>query len=255
MANAPATLWNSLRLWPGKVRGREVHVWRIAVRQPDSLVDQWINDLPPEEQDVCRKFQRREDRVRAGLGRWWRRRILARILDLPPGELVFSATPEGKPFLLRPASPRKIHFNVSHSGDWVLIGVSEGGRVGIDVEIHGKIDFQGLAESCFSAAEIKAWFARPLVEQKTVFFDIWARKEAYLKAIGSGLSKPLKDFSVPAAEAPGPLFIVAPAGGIGDRWTLWPLAVDSRHSAALVAEGSPSAIKLWDAEPSALGSI
>jgi 4'-phosphopantetheinyl transferase len=90
----------------------------------------------------------------------------------------------GKPYL---RDFPQWHFNVSHSGDKLLIAVSNS-PVGIDIErIKSRKSFAGLVKKCFALSEQNYWFDLPENEKLTVFYDFWTRKEAVVKGIGRGI--------------------------------------------------------------------
>ena len=127
-------------------------------------------------------------------GRFMLRQVLADCLSCSPAavELVFG--PKGKPGLAAPGC----HFNLSHSGDLILLGINAHYPVGIDVEkidLHRAVD--ELVHRFFSAQEVESYQAYGSKdERRAAFYQGWTRKEAVLKAIGCGLSCPLSDFSV-----------------------------------------------------------
>lgn len=120
------------------------------------------------------------------------RAILAQQTGLAPGALVFGEGPFGKPFLQAPAN---CVFNMSHSDDVAVIAVAPdapaGTGIGIDVEVLRPMrDAVALAERNFTEAEQHELLAAPAEQRDLVFMRGWTRKEACLKAIGSGLSIP-----------------------------------------------------------------
>lgn len=120
------------------------------------------------------------------------RAILAQQTGQPAAALVFGAGPFGKPFLQSPAA---CIFNMSHSDDVAVIAVAPGApagtEIGVDVEVLRPMrDAIALAERNFTAAEQRALLAAPLDQRDLAFMRGWTRKEACLKAIGSGLSIP-----------------------------------------------------------------
>jgi len=120
--------------------------------------------------------------------------IAARGLDLDPQEIEFEYETYGKP---KYKFSTKLQFNVSHSGNMVVIAFLNTFTMGVDVE-HIKNDFDTLeiAQNFFSKAEIKALGDFPKELQHQVFFRCWTRKESFIKAKGSGLSFPLDAFTV-----------------------------------------------------------
>ena len=125
--------------------------------------------------------------LRCALGRW---------TGQPPASLQFERGPEGKPTL--PGGPA---FNLSHSANRLLLGISDAERLGVDVEVLRLIDdLEGMARHNFAADECAAVLACPQAERSEAFLRVWTRKEAMIKALGGGLSIPLQSFSVSTRE-------------------------------------------------------
>jgi 4'-phosphopantetheinyl transferase len=121
------------------------------------------------------------------------RLILARYLQLPPSELVFTYNKHGKPELLDSV----LQFNLSHSGDTALLAIGQTYPLGIDLEFFSARSYEGIGSHLFSINENKALSQVSNKLKPLVFFNIWAQKEALIKACGLGLSYPTKQFDVP----------------------------------------------------------
>jgi 4'-phosphopantetheinyl transferase len=153
----------------------------------DSLRDDLANSLSEDECDRMRRFVQERHRrnfvaARAGL-----RACLARYVDRGPETLVFECGSHGKPRL---RDFPGLEFNLSHSGDRALIGISHGRAIGVDLErVREMPTWLGLARRFFAAAEVEAIVRVPEVEQMPLFFQYWTCKEAYLKGTGDGLGK------------------------------------------------------------------
>jgi 4'-phosphopantetheinyl transferase len=120
--------------------------------------------------------------------------LLGNYLGLDPKELLFEASPYGKPFLSNPIKP-EISFNLSHSGDLLLIALSKDKQIGIDVErIDEQIDFRSLSHMIFLDEEQLALSCstNPIHD----FYVLWTAREAILKLTGLGFSHPAHNFSV-----------------------------------------------------------
>lgn len=108
---------------------------------------------------------------------------------------------KNKPFLLndygKPYLPANIavHFNVSHSGDWVVCAVDEK-SIGIDVELMQEVDFLGIAKSFFTPEEYVLIANADNGRKRELFYDIWTLKESFIKAIGKGMSIDLNSFCI-----------------------------------------------------------
>ena len=117
------------------------------------------------------------------------------------GEVFLRTGAFGKPKLLRPASECPIEFSVSHCGDRCLVAVAHGGVLGIDVERRRWIgELDAIASIYFTPGEA-SWIEKLRGNQKLeAFFACWTFKEAYSKAIGTGLLTPFHTFALPAAS-------------------------------------------------------
>lgn len=144
------------------------------------------------ERAAAARLVRRDDRLRSVTARGLVRVLLARCLAREPGGLRIERDEYGKPFMEGGPS-----FNVAHSGPSVAIVIGARGRLGIDVEARRSIpEMESLVRRYFSPDEVSAWCALPAPEQEVAFFRVWTRKEAFIKAVGKGLSYPLDAFSV-----------------------------------------------------------
>lgn len=122
------------------------------------------------------------------------RRLLAGYLGIAAPECRFAVGRHGKPRL---AGRSEISFNVSHSGDRAVLAFTRRAAVGVDVEyIDGRVDVAGLAQRFFAPAENRSLQDLPPHERRQAFFACWTRKEAFVKAVGDGLSHGLADFTV-----------------------------------------------------------
>lgn len=119
------------------------------------------------------------------------RAVLARYVDSPPAQMRFTRGAQGKPALAAPVLP--LGFNLSDSGDWLAMVVSDGAAVGIDLEYcdSGR-DVLKLARRCFSAAELADLQACSAAERVSRFYDYWTLKEAHIKAAGGSLGRELE---------------------------------------------------------------
>jgi len=120
------------------------------------------------------------------------REIVAARTGEAPDRLSFAHGPHGKPVLANGA----LHFSLSHSHGLIMLAIAPV-EVGCDIErIDPDLEWQPLAERFFSPRERRALLDLPDAQARRAFFDCWSRKEAYVKAIGLGLSYPLDAFDV-----------------------------------------------------------
>ncbi len=198
----------------------EVIVTRLDVRSESLRAGAAV--LTDEERDRARRFVFDRDRDRFIGARACLRQLLAARLGTPPDsvELVYGA--HGKPALAPGYADTGLRFNVSHCDDLTLYAFSCGREIGIDVEAVRPIgDADDIAARFFSQRENRAYRALEPSDRPLGFFQCWTRKEAFIKALGDGLSYPLDRFDV--SLTPGePAQILRVEDTPGDRcgWRL-----------------------------------
>jgi 4'-phosphopantetheinyl transferase len=220
----------------------QVHVWRICLEQEDVLLDRFRRTLAPEELDRAGRFRFERLQKHFVAGRGFLRDVLARYLSAKPEELRFSYNAYGKPSL---AGNESLQFNMSHSHEVGLVAVTRNAAVGVDVE-HIRADFASdeIARRFFSRLEVETFNSLPKEDQVAAFFQCWTRKEAYIKAIGKGLSQPLDSFDVTLAPA-DPAALLRPGDEDTLTWSFSDIDVGPDYASALLVEGTPSQISYW----------
>ncbi len=103
------------------------------------------------------------------------RKILSYYSDIPPEKLEFIYGPKGKPALLQ--NPKKLEFNLSHSKDWAVLGITQGIPLGVDIEKK---------ETTYNKAVAKRFFKNEVQDAET-FYQLWVNREAAIKALGGGV--------------------------------------------------------------------
>jgi 4'-phosphopantetheinyl transferase len=139
-----------------------------------------------------------------------------------------------------------LHFNVSHSSNLAVIGLSRGSEIGVDVEAlqHLK-DADDLAQQCFSPREREDYASAPPDEKILAFFNCWTRKEALVKALGRGLSYPLHNFDVSLLPGePAQLRRLGDKSGVDCGWQLQSFCPAAGFVAALAIKGSHNPAKV-----------
>lgn len=210
-----------------------VHVWRVSLDQPDERLDRFRRTLEPDELNRASRFHFDKHRRHFIVARGFLRSIVGRYLETQPEALRFSYGPYGKPAL---ASEHVLRFNLSHSHEVALLAVALDAELGVDVE-HIRADFasEEIAQRFFSRAEVEVFNSLPKDEQVAAFFRCWTRKEAYIKAIGKGLSQALDGFDVTLAPDAAPALLRA-EGDDASRWLLTDLSAGAGYAAALAIE-------------------
>ncbi len=201
---------------------KQLHLWRIDLSESDEELESVLSE---EEQARVKRFHNAQDRTRFIKARGAMRLLLGCYLATAPEELVFVYGPRGKPFIASPASV--LSFNLSHTGDMALLGISREAAIGIDLEqLREKPNFHAIARRVFNTAiqqELSQLEGATLAD---AFFRHWTEYEARMKAIGNGIFShhdPSRDAELPAMH-----FI--PEEG---------------YLAAVVMEGSPPPFEAW----------
>jgi 4'-phosphopantetheinyl transferase len=176
-----------------------VHVWRANL---EAVPEHLLGLLSPEEhaRAACLLSERKRQlwaRAHSVL-----RELLGRSLERDPHTLRFITGPHGKPALRddppgssaaeaaerTPAGPRRLHFNMSHSGELALYALSTAGEVGVDVEVAGRpLDVLAVAARAFGPAEARRLQQLNPVTREQELLLAWVRHEAELKCRGTGI--------------------------------------------------------------------
>lgn len=171
----------------------EVHVWRASWCDLRAQRSDYESTLSASEHARAERYITEELTEQSILTHGWLREVLAGYLDRVPSDLEFRYGEHGKPSL----SDAPLHFNVSHSASTIVIAATTRDEFGVDVEFEKEDrDLASLARRYFSADEVSRFECLPLDQQPAAFYRTWTRKEAYLKALGGGLTLPLDRFAV-----------------------------------------------------------
>ncbi len=226
----------------------EAHVWRVPLDVHPDVVDRLAGVLSDDERARADRYRFPEHRRRFIVRRGVLRTILARYLGTSPGTLRFQYTSHGKPSLAGGTGPAAIEFNLAHSAELALVAVTRGKPVGVDLErTDARDDRDRIAEEFFCAAEAEALRSLPPEVRTAAFFNCWTRKEAVLKALGTGLSLPLKDVEVSIAPGrPARLLSISGDARAASGWRLYDLSPGSGWAAALAVEDGVKDIACFD---------
>jgi len=173
----------------------EVHIWKLRP-EPAIEFSHYFQILSSDEQERARRF-RFPDLTRKFIVDHGRLRLLlGAYTQTSPEDLVFAQNNFGKPQLTN----HRLRFNLSHTDGLTLLALCLDSEVGVDVEaVRPMDDWAGIARSNFSPLENAALHSTVETDRQNAFFRCWTRKEAFLKANGHGLSKPLDSFAVSLA--------------------------------------------------------
>lgn len=183
------------------------------------------------------------DRYLAGRG--YLREVLGRCLLREPAQIRLGIGSFGKPNVVGEPGESDVRFNVAHSADRMLVALTVGKEVGIDLEeVREELEFAPMAKRYFSPRERGELFALPLEEQRAAFYRCWTRKEAYLKGLGQGFHQSTHEFDVTLLPDAAPELIEHRGHPEHPRrWRIVDIAVPDGYLAALAYEGNAPKIQ------------
>ncbi len=212
-------------------------VWAADLDPPADQVARYAALLTPEEAARAARFHFARDRRRFSVARGVLRRLLGATLGVRAGSVVLQSGAQGKPALAGGA----LQFNVSHSGGVGLFAFCRDMAVGVDVEqVRPMPDALALAGRFFAPEERQLLQATAPDARDAVFLRIWTCKEAFIKALGEGLSHPLDAFSVGLDGAP---HFTRQDHDDPDAWTLTLLEPAVGWTGALALRGSTAVVR------------
>ena len=210
-----------------------IDIWLTPLNDPAIDLDNRLTLLNADERKRADRLKVEKKRRQFIIGRAFLRTTIANYLNLAPEEINFTYGPDGKPAI----ENNCVSFNASHSGEWYLLAISKDRILGIDIERErSNLDYIKIAERFFSPEERLELAAIPSEEQQLAFFRGWTRKEAYLKALGSGLRFPLDQFVTSLGTTPSLLANHRLDGEVA-RWQMMEVDVPEGYQGAMVVEG------------------
>jgi len=235
-----------------KLVAEEVHVWRVHLVAQTEKIRAFRDVLSVDEIERADRFHFERDRTRFVIGRAAMRYILSQYLGVGSAEVEFSYGPKGKPELSSAAAQSGITFNLSHSHDYALLAVARETRLGVDLEfVKPEFATEEIATRFFSAKEAELLCSLPPSARAEAFFSCWTRKEAYIKALGEGMTVPLNSFDVAFVPGvPAALLHVNVDPCEVMRWSMYDIKPVAGYKAALVAEGKKHRLRQlhWESE-------
>jgi len=160
--------------------------------------------------------------------------ILARYLNVAPSQVTFIYNQYGKPYLAESFQKSNLQFNISHSKERVLMGLRTGEEIGVDLEwIQPDFVTNEVAEYHFAPGEVFKFKNVAEKDRVRTFFSIWTRKEAFIKAVGKGVSFGLEKFEV-SIDPDQPAQLLGVEDGLEriENWQLKSLDIDENYPVA-----------------------
>lgn len=185
----------------------ETHLWWVyadQVRDP-ALLRRQFAILSEREQQQQQRFRFEKGRHQYLVSHALVRETLSRYAPVAPAEWSFSTNRYGRPAIAEPAEFTHLRFNLSHADGMAVVALARDRDVGVDVE---NVTRQGqlleIADRFFSPAEVRQLHQVDFSHRRSMFFEFWTLKEAYIKARGMGLAIPLDSFSFDLSNSANP---------------------------------------------------
>ncbi len=221
----------------------EIHLWAVDLDWSERELDRGYCLLNKKEQQQADRFLVSHARDQYIASHATLRQLLSAYEDVPTEALEFGAGEHGKPYL---KGNSDLEFNLSHTRGRALIGLTRAGPIGVDIEHHRPgIEIGALAQRFFAPIEYQQLMQSQESDRFLVFYRIWTRKEAFIKATGQGLSFGLNNFTVCLQpQRHDCLLTVNDSAKLARQWSLGSvLYEEGPYSAAYAAHGSSFSIQ------------
>ena len=222
-------------MYPFSLQPGDVHLYCTCLEQVrnQALTDLYYRLLSPEERETVRKINSAEKRHESLVTKALARFVLARYCRIKPEAVRFAQGPHGKPALLPGISPLPVRFNLSHCKGLVGCAVTLDADIGLDMEAQNRCVNLDLARRFFSQPEIMQLekIQDPGARQ-ALFLQLWTLKEAYVKAVGKGLSMGLDQFSFVFDQDRPEIRFVSEKAETAGIWHFFTFTLQDRFTAA-----------------------
>ena len=234
------------RDFPFRLPRNAVHLWAFPLDVEADRLRALERFVTSKELDRANRYHFPLDRHRFLAARGQLRLLLSRYLENDPEALDFSYGFYGKPGLSEQWAGTNLQFNLAHSDSLAVVAIADA-ECGIDVEqIRLLDDFDDLVARFFSPREKLGFKQLPAEEKPAAFFNLWTRKEAWLKAVGKGIGYALDRVEVSyLPRTPARLLALPEAAGPFSRWTLEAFEPAPGFAAALALAKAPGSISMF----------
>lgn len=224
-----------------------VSVVAFTLDPPPGVTQALRRVLADDERARADRFHFDKHRRRYIVGRGVLRHLLGAALGLAPGRIAFDYGPHGKPAV----AGAGLAFNLSNSSDLAVIALGGGSPLGVDVErLRAMDDADAIAQRFFSAPEVEAFRRLDPGDRDHGFFRCWTRKEAYIKAIGDGLTMPLDRFQVAFDRGqPSRFLAIGDDPSESSHWQLLHFDPAPGYLAALAVRGAEPEVRTHTFDP------
>jgi len=217
-----------------QINDQQIHIWTVDVS--NHLNPDFAAYLDNQESERAERFKFSKDR-NCFIGSHVALRILlGKYCDCAPRAIAYEYTAYNKPTLI---DNNPIQFNLSHSHNQAIIAITKNHPIGIDIEyMQEKKILTELAKRFFSSQEYEEYKSLATSQKTLGFYNCWTRKEAFVKALGIGITCPLKSFSVNLTpEIDAKILSVQNNQDDVNQWKLFGFIPENNYCAAIAWRG------------------
>jgi 4'-phosphopantetheinyl transferase len=212
----------------------DIDLWIEDLSVSENKYDEYWTLLDTDEQEKASRFVHDIHRHRYIIAHGKLRLILASYLDLNPSNIHFAFGKFGKPLIADKGLSTTFNFNMSHSGDKMIVAIGRYDYLGVDIEAWDKkTNHMPIANQCFADSEKAAWLGFLDDQKLAMFYQLWTRKESFAKATGAGITLDVSKV-VSSTGSKATHFVSIPdCYGKADEWKLVDLTLTDSMSGAL----------------------
>lgn len=237
-------MWTAFSNQDLSLQPSQLHVWSVRKSDHENRLQKYWEILEDTEKERALSFRFGKDRDCFIIARGVLRNLLGTYLQMAPDQVTFQLGDHGKPYVNHPS---QIRFNISHSGDTILLGFVQKHRIGIDIEYtKRKVAVKKIAKLFFAEEEVTSLCRLDQAYHTQAFYNCWTRKEAFIKAVGSGLSFPLDQFVV-SLDSTKEATLIDTKWDKKEKykWTLHTIEPRKDYIGAVSVKGNVSDIQSW----------
>jgi 4'-phosphopantetheinyl transferase len=225
----------------------DIHIWQAALDLPIADIQMFKETLSVDEMKRAKRFHFDRDRNRFIVRRGILRAILGRYLNVDPSKVQFCYGKNGKPMLYETVENETVCFNLSHSEGLALYAFNQDHELGVDIEhVRDILGMEQIARRFFSVKENAIFCSLPTGMRKEAFYNCWTRKEAFIKAIGKGLTFALNTFDVTFAPGePAKLLDIVDNLEEAAHWSIHTLALTNGFIGAIAVKKHSCSLSYW----------
>lgn len=215
---------------------KDVHFWHFVLTScPADLINQYAKILSNEEIEKRNHFAFNSLKNLFEQSHILLRLILSKYIGCDPQKIDYIYNDYGKPFLKY--NPTNIQFNMSHSNEFITFGIRKDVAIGVDIEQIKHIHFsEEMFDSVLTCREKKILKKKTDIEKNLLFLKAWTCKEAFVKAVGHGLSFPLLDIELLLDSFPPKLFSIQNSTNLANDWSLFCFEKKEKFTSAMVTK-------------------